>query len=127
MEFLKAIFLWVNSHHISGIPLDIPSHLFVGLVIFVMCHFWGLGIRRSLLMVFMIAVMKEIHDYPAIVMSGMYLEPIKDIAMTVYGGMIFLPLAFYLRLAHYIIRYGPLLQRSRDHYGVLLKHKIKSK
>ncbi|PCI27503.1 hypothetical protein COB52_04720 [Candidatus Kaiserbacteria bacterium] len=78
-----SFFEWVASTSIYGLPLDIPAHLLVGLVIFLIARKSGSTAHTALAVVFAMALLKELtFDLRIWWTWGFYLEPIKDIIVS---------------------------------------------
>ena len=88
---MKPLFVYIASHSFYGIPLDIIAHLMVGAALFWGVRKVGVSRRRSLALVALAAVTKELtYDLHVWMTYGFYFEPIKDIAVSVLVPALFM-------------------------------------
>lgn len=87
-ELLRAMIAWIGNTEILGITLDIPAHILAGGAIFYFLAVRRLPAWAAYLVVFALSLLKEYYDFSAVVHTGRYLEPLKDIVFTMLGAAI---------------------------------------
>ncbi len=95
MIFIKDFFGAIATTKLWGvIPLDIVLHFVIGAMIFwFFCQFFKKSILIPLLLVFFIALTKEAFDLGVVMRNQFYLEPFKDIIITMLGALMLLNLS----------------------------------
>jgi len=70
--------------------MDILYHIIAGLIIYIISHeVIGFRVSIALLFVLLAGLCKELYDLTMILnYSTHYLEPVKDITMTMIGGIL---------------------------------------
>jgi hypothetical protein len=81
---LRHLIAWVGKTHVAGVPLDIPAHLLVAAVLYYLLA-GKFRPRTCFLVVFGLALAKELYDLSALLHNRDYLEPVKDLAFTGIG------------------------------------------
>ena len=91
LELIRSFFKMVALTSLpGGIPLDIVLHLILGTLIFIgFLKIFPERLILALFLVFFIAVSKELFDLGVVMRNQFYLEPFKDIAVTMVAPFIF--------------------------------------
>lgn len=97
MELIGKLLQYIANTSFLGIPLDIITHILVGALIFFFFRRKCFKRSWSYFFVVALAVQKELFDAHAIYLNQKYMEPVKDILVTVLGALI-LDLVFRNRL-----------------------------
>jgi len=69
--------------------MDIIYHMLAGFLIYTIAYAIGFREIPALLLVLLAGVIKELYDLPVVLNYTLqYSEPVKDIAMTIIGGVL---------------------------------------
>lgn len=95
MNLLKDFFGAIATTKIGGIiPLDIVLHFFLGALIYwFLTKFLKQSVFFSLVILLLIALSKEAFDLGVVMRNQFYLEPFKDIIVTMAGALLLIRLS----------------------------------
>jgi len=82
----KLLLSRMSHSHVFGIQADIPLHFFSGLLLYTLLVKLNWKASRMWICILMVALAKEVFDASAILKSTLYLEPVKDIFVTLMGS-----------------------------------------
>ncbi len=82
---LRSAFAWIGNTKLLGISLDIPAHLLIGAILGYWLTTKQWSARRVYLFILALELLKEAYDFPAILKNQEYLEPVKDVLITLLG------------------------------------------
>lgn len=100
MEFIKDILEYIATTHVLGFfPLDVIMHFVLGAIIF----YFFLKVFGTQTFAYagilLLAISKEIFDWEIMMRTQLYLEPVKDIVVTILGAYVAIPLGRKLNLS----------------------------
>lgn len=79
----------MHDRYLLNLPADFWAHFVLGGVVFMALYLLKVKTSRILLVVLGVAIFKEYLDLKAILLSGLYMEPVKDIIVTLAAPAFF--------------------------------------
>jgi hypothetical protein len=74
---------------LKQVPQDVYLHFIVGLIVYQLATaYFRVLTWAPIVIVLCVALLKEVLDIDYVIASKMYLEPAKDIAVTLIGGLV---------------------------------------
>lgn len=93
-QLLRSVIAWIGHTEVLGVTLDIPAHILGGAAIYYVLAVKGVRPWVAALIVLGLELLKEGYDFSAVLHTGDYLEPVKDVFFTLLGAA----------LGHYLSR-----------------------
>jgi hypothetical protein len=90
MNLIRDFFGTIATTKLWGnIPLDVVLHFVLGALLFwILTKLLRKSIMASLLILLLIAISKELFDLGVVLRNYFYLEPFKDILITMVGALL---------------------------------------